>query len=44
LEGNAGAASRDCDANPELAGLIADLPDELERLRSRMRRTGISTD
>jgi len=35
---------RDFDANPELAGLIADLIDELERLRLRMRRAGLSTD
>jgi len=26
------------DANPELAGLVADLFDELERLRARVRR------
>lgn len=32
------------DANPELAGLVTDLFDELERLRMRMRRAGLSTD
>jgi chaperone modulatory protein CbpM len=31
---------RDFDANPELAGLVADLFDELERLRKRLRRLG----
>ena len=35
---------RDFDANPELAGLVADLFDELERLRKRLRRAGLSTD
>lgn len=29
---------RDFDANPELAGLVADLCEELERLRVRLRR------
>jgi chaperone modulatory protein CbpM len=32
---------RDFDANPELAGLAADLFDELERLRIRLRRAGL---
>lgn len=32
---------RDFDANPELAGLVADLLDELERLRTRLRRAGL---
>ena len=32
---------RDFDANPELAGLVADLFDELERLRVRLRREGL---
>ena len=32
---------RDFDANPELAGLVADLVDELERLRARLRREGL---
>ncbi len=31
----------DFDANPELAGLVADLQDELEALRARLRRVGI---
>jgi chaperone modulatory protein CbpM len=35
---------RDFDANPELAGLVADLFDELERLRVRLRRAGLSPD
>ncbi|OWW19664.1 chaperone modulator CbpM [Noviherbaspirillum denitrificans] len=35
---------RDFDANPELAGLVADLLDELERLRARVRRAGLSLD
>lgn len=34
----------DFDANPELAGLVADLFDELERLRTRLRREGLSID
>lgn len=32
------------DANPELAGLVADLFDELERLRVRLRRAGLSAE
>jgi len=32
------------DANPELAGLVADLSDELDRLRVRMRRAGLPLD
>jgi chaperone modulatory protein CbpM len=32
---------RDFDALPELAALVADLQDEIERLRSRLRRAGI---
>ena len=32
---------RDFDANPELAGLFADVFDELERLRARLRRAGL---
>ena len=32
------------DANPELAGLVADLFDELERLRARLRRAGLALD
>jgi chaperone modulatory protein CbpM len=35
---------RNFDANPELAGLMADLLDELERLRARLRRAGLPTD
>lgn len=35
---------RDFDANPELAGLVADLFDELQRLRIRLRRAGLSID
>lgn len=35
---------RDFDATPELAGLVADLFDELERLRVRLRRAGMSPD
>ncbi|HEY0845826.1 MAG TPA: chaperone modulator CbpM [Noviherbaspirillum sp.] len=35
---------RDFDANPELAGLVADLFDELDRLRARLRRAGLSID
>jgi len=38
------AIERDFDANPELAGLFADLFDELERLRARLRREGLSPD
>ena len=33
---------RQFDANPELAGLVADLTEELERLRARMKREGLS--
>lgn len=32
------------DANPELAGLVADLFEELERLRTRLRREGLSLE
>lgn len=35
---------RDFEANPELAGLVADLLDELERLRVRLRRAGLPSD
>lgn len=38
------ALERDFDANPELAGLVADLFDELERLRTRLRRVGLAPD
>jgi chaperone modulatory protein CbpM len=32
---------RDFDAVPELAALVADLGDEIERLRARLRRAGV---
>jgi chaperone modulatory protein CbpM len=32
---------RDFDAAPELAALVADLVDELDRLRARLRRAGL---
>jgi len=35
---------RQFDANPELAGLVADLTEELERLRARLKREGLSFD
>jgi chaperone modulatory protein CbpM len=35
---------RNFDANPELAGLVADLFEELERLRTRLRRAGLTLD
>ena len=35
---------RNFDANPELAGLVADLCEELDRLRRRLRRAGLSPD
>lgn len=35
---------RSFDANPELAGLVADLVDELQRLRTRLRRAGLPPD
>ena len=35
---------RDFDANAELAGLVADLLDELNRLRTRLRRAGLPDD
>jgi chaperone modulatory protein CbpM len=38
------ALERDFDANPELAGLVADLFEELERLRIRLRRAGLGPD
>lgn len=38
------AVERDFDANPELAGLVADLFDELERLRTRLRTAGLRID
>ena len=36
------ALERDFDAEPELAALVADLLDEMERLRARLRRAGLS--
>jgi chaperone modulatory protein CbpM len=38
------ALERDFDANPELAGLVADLLDEVQRLRTRLLRAGLSID
>ncbi|HYD79012.1 MAG TPA: chaperone modulator CbpM [Paucimonas sp.] len=35
---------RHFDANPELAGLVADLFEEVERLRIRLRRAGLHPD
>jgi chaperone modulatory protein CbpM len=35
---------RNFDANPELAGLVADLFEELERMRTRLRRAGLTPD
>jgi chaperone modulatory protein CbpM len=35
---------RSFDANPELAGLVVDLFEELDRLRTRLRRAGLSPD
>ena len=35
---------RQFDANPELAGLVADLTEELERLRARLKREGLSLE
>jgi len=32
---------RDFDAVPELAALVADLEDEIDRLRARLRRAGL---
>jgi chaperone modulatory protein CbpM len=34
---------RDFDANPELAALVADMLDELDRLRARLRAAGLNT-
>lgn len=33
---------RDFDAMPELAALVVDLQDEIERLRARLRRHGVT--
>ena len=35
------SVERDFDANPELAGLVADLLEEVQRLRTRLRRAGL---
>lgn len=35
---------RQFDANPELAGLVVDLCDEVERLRARLRSAGLSSE
>jgi chaperone modulatory protein CbpM len=35
---------RTFEADPELAAMVADLIDEVERLRSRLRRAGLSGD
>ena len=35
------ALERDFDAVPELAALVADLQDELDRLRARLHRAGL---
>ena len=35
---------RQFDANLELAGLVVDLTEELERLRARLKREGLSLD
>lgn len=35
---------RDFDANPELAALVTDLFEELDRLRGRLRHAGLSPD
>jgi chaperone modulatory protein CbpM len=36
------ALERQFDANPELAGLVVDLVEELDRLRARLKREGLS--
>ncbi len=38
------ALERDFEANPELAALTADLFEEVERLRTRLRRAGVSME
>lgn len=38
------ALERDFDANPELAALVADLVEELDRLRRRLGRAGLAAD
>lgn len=38
------ATERDFDANPELAALVVDLIEEVERLRARLKAAGLNTD
>ncbi len=38
------ALERDFDAVPELAALVADLLEERDRLRARLRRAGLAVD
>lgn len=38
------AMERDFDANPELAALVADLIEEVTRLRGRLKAAGLETD
>jgi chaperone modulatory protein CbpM len=38
------ALERQFDANAELAGLVVDLVEELERVRARLNRAGLSPD
>ncbi|HRP96420.1 MAG TPA: chaperone modulator CbpM [Rhodocyclaceae bacterium] len=38
------ALERTFDADPELAAMFADLVDEVERLRGRLRRAGLDAD
>lgn len=38
------ALERDFEADPELAAMVADLIDEVERLRTRLRRAGLSPE
>ncbi len=38
------AMERDFDANPELAALVADLIEEVARLKGRLKAAGLATD
>lgn len=38
------ATERDFDANPELAALVADLIEEVDRLKARLRAAGLEVD
>lgn len=38
------ATERDFDANPELAALVVDLIEEVERLRARLKAAGLKVD